>query len=435
MLSRGFAICSILALTTVVQGGVTIQLVPSFCPGGTCTAGTCSGGSRAGQPCAATCFPTNAVVDVDVSLVQDAGGADQRVRMVELDMADTSSLLNVQLLDTHNRGTPGTGDDIKFWFFGSLNNCVTTPSFCGFNHYNDDDRPAGLVDSRLDMLAIAFQGLNADTQAQLLLPGNGTPVVVGKLRVTVPPIVGIHALNFSNADDTGADRGARVDFGFDPHVIWRARNASPNQVGGGTFNFDVRDPCPPPTVTLASSVPPFTGVGVSSAPTNGTLWRNSRNTIRLTFSGPLPAAPTAGQIQINELLPVPPNPAPGFGSDLSANGFTFTLENGPNGNNSVLRVRDDITNDLLHRKWYAIRNTGGWAGVAAFEAQFPVQVGDFNGDKFVTPQDVSLINGAPGGAQADQSRADINGDGFKTPADVSLANGNQSGFLAKPGGH
>ncbi len=184
---------------------------------------------------------------------------------------------------------------------------------------------------------------------------------------------------------------------------------------------------------LVSSIPPFTGVGVGSAPTNGTLWRTAKNTIRLTFDGTLPSAPTAGQITIQELLPAAGCVgAGGFGPDLSANGFTFVLESG----NTVLKVRDnDATSDLLHRKWYAIRNTGGWVGVAAFEAQFPVQVGDFNGDKFVTPQDVSLVNGAPGGAQADQSRADINGDGFKTPTDVSLTNGNQSGFLGKPCGH
>jgi len=180
-------------------------------------------------------------------------------------------------------------------------------------------------------------------------------------------------------------------------------------------------------VNFASSIPPFTGVGVNSAPLNGTLWRSARNTMRLTFDAALPGAPTAGQITIQELLD-----GGAFGDDVSANGFTFTLESG----DTVLKIRDnDTTSDLLHRKWYAIRNTGGWAGVANFEAQFPVQVGDANGDKFVTPTDVGVVNAAPAGVQADQSRVDINGDGFKTPTDVGLANANQSGFLAKPTGH
>jgi len=425
MFSRGVALCAVFALGGVAQAGVQIQLVPT--------------------PDLPE-YPPNSVVMVDVNLVQDPGGSDQLLRMVEFDLQDTNlTFLTVELPTTHDRGTGTTIDDIKFWSFSSLNDCVSQASVCSHNYFVDDDMPAGPVDTREKVLSIAYYGLGPDTpnQYQIFLPGTGEAVTVGKLKVTMPAIGGstqtlnLLGASFNNTNDPNGNRGSRVDFSFDPHIIWRARSASPNNVSGGTLAFTVcnSDPCTPPPddVVFDSSIPPYTGVGVNSAPLNGTLWRSARNTMRLTFLAALPGAPTAGQITIQELLPAPGCVgAGGFGSDLSANGFTFVLESG----NTVLKVRDnDATSDLLHRKWYAIRNTGGWAGVANFEAQFPVQVGDANGDKFVTPTDVGVVNAAAAGVQPDQSRVDINGDGFKTPTDVGLANANQSGFLAKPCGH
>jgi len=73
--------------------------------------------------------------------------------------------------------------------------------------------------------------------------------------------------------------------------------------------------------------------------------------------------------------------------------------------------------------------------VANFEVHFPVNVGDFNGDRFTTPTDTSLVNSAAAGPSADQSRADVNGDAFKTPTDVSLVNSNQGPPPPKPSGH
>jgi len=262
MFARGIALCSIFALATVAQGGVQVSLVPAFCPGGgTCIAGLCSGGTRNGLACAPLEYPPSAVVQVDVKLAQAPGGSDQLLRMIELDMLASSALLTYALPLTHDKGTPGTGDDLYFWSFSSLANCVSTASFCGFKHFVDFSLTAGPVDTRLKILSIAFFGQSADGSAQILLPASGAPVTVGKLQVTTAAVAGTYTLNMVNAADTGNDRGARVDFGFDPHYIWRARNPDngncsgvqqpfacctglgtgncPNNVTGGTLAFAV----------------------------------------------------------------------------------------------------------------------------------------------------------------------------------------------------
>jgi len=179
---------------------------------------------------------------------------------------------------------------------------------------------------------------------------------------------------------------------------------------------------------LVSSVPPFTAVGSTTIPTNGTLWRTTRQVIRLTFDGPLPVTPPTGtELDIVELLP-----AGAFGADLLPGTFQLTIEGG-----NVLKIRESATGStvLADNHWYAIRNTGAWAGVANFEIHFPVNVGDSDGNRFTTPADVGQVNAAPNGPQPDNSRFDINGDAFKTPADVGLANANQGPPPAKPTGH
>ena len=93
----------------------------------------------------------------------------------------------------------------------------------------------------------------------------------------------------------------------------------------------------------------------SAQPANqGSLWRSRKNISRITFDRDLPSTPTAGQIEINELLP-----GGAFGPDLSSS-FTFDAEGG-----RVLRIQDTGAT-LQHRKWYAIRNVGNWPGMARF---------------------------------------------------------------------
>jgi len=230
MFTRSMALCSVFALATVAQGGVDVQLVPT--------------------PNLAL-YPPSSVVQVDVKLVQ-TGGSDQNLRMIEFDTQTTNSLLALTMPLTHNRGTPAPGDDINFWFFGSRPTCVSTPSTCGSDHYIDFSLPAGPVDTRLNVLSMAFHALSANAN-QIVLPGGGTPVTVGKLTVTLPAIGGTYTLNLMNKNDLGADRGARLDFGFDPHTTWRARDTAPNNLTGGTLTFEVcpgPGPCGGPAVVL-----------------------------------------------------------------------------------------------------------------------------------------------------------------------------------------
>jgi hypothetical protein len=74
-----------------------------------------------------------------------------------------------------------------------------------------------------------------------------------------------------------------------------------------------------------------------------------------------------------------------FGPDLSA-GFMFAIDTDP----KVLKIRETATT-LTHRKWYAIRNVGGWAAAANFEVQYVVQVGDITGDGKVQAVDASAV--------------------------------------------
>jgi len=166
---------------------------------------------------------------------------------------------------------------------------------------------------------------------------------------------------------------------------------------------------------------------VASEPADqGSLWRPEKNVVRLTFGGTPPAAPVAGEIQINELLP-----AGVFGPDLSGS-FALQMESG-----TVLRI-EDAGASLEHRKWYAIRNVGGWSGVAEFEVQYLLQAGDCDGNGLVISLDVGCVN-----AQipcftncGDGNRADIDGDGRVISLDVGVVNGHIGSFaVPKPSGH
>ena len=159
----------------------------------------------------------------------------------------------------------------------------------------------------------------------------------------------------------------------------------------------------------------------------GTLWRTAQNIVRLTFDGNLPAAPAAGQIVIQELLA-----GGGFGPDLAA-GFTFTIDTDP----KVLKIRETATS-LTHRKWYAIRNTGGWTGVANFEVQYVVLMGDVDNNGFVQNLDAGAIypNVSPL-PKPDDYRYDVDGNGFCQNLDAGGVFPRVSPLPkpAKPSGH
>jgi hypothetical protein len=157
---------------------------------------------------------------------------------------------------------------------------------------------------------------------------------------------------------------------------------------------------------------------------DATLPKFQNNTARLTFAGPLGGRPTPGQVLIQQLLP-----SGGFGADLSTS-FSFTVEPG-----NILRIQDN-GNSLQNGRWYAVRNTGGWTGVGAFEVDYAVVVGDADNTGLSDFADLSFIFGNLTGAAADDDRNDVNADGFVDFADISDAFGFNGSFAPlKPTGH
>jgi hypothetical protein len=200
---------------------------------------------------------------------------------------------------------------------------------------------------------------------------------------------------------------------------------------GGCLDVDpadgVCDDCAGAAV-LIESEPIAAAPGV---PPGGSLWRSAANFVLLTFDADI-AAPGAGDVEVVEMLA-----GGGYGADLSAN-FTFTVMNDGGGDPRILRI-DEVGSILVHHGWYAFRNTGSWSGVAPFETQYPVAVGDANNDRRVLFNDLGVINGSvpclvPGTCV---DRHDINGDGRVLFNDLGVANGSVPLVLPdpKPAGH
>ncbi|GEM_PF-2226423 len=194
--------------------------------------------------------------------------------------------------------------------------------------------------------------------------------------------------------------------------------------GSGTGELDVAE-----VFSLNPVGLPPTLVAASPA-TTGSLWRSSANIARLTFNQNI-TLPGAGQVTIQPML------ANGqFGANVSA-GFTLSVENDGGGNPRILKIVDTAASDLVHRQWYAIRNTGAWAGIANFTVQYVVQIGDADNDQQVLNLDTGLINAAiPNFSPADDDRRNIDGDGAILSADVSSTNARIPSLrVNKPSGH
>jgi hypothetical protein len=145
----------------------------------------------------------------------------------------------------------------------------------------------------------------------------------------------------------------------------------------------------------------------------------------LDFNGTI-AAPSPGDIVIQEIT------AGGVtGADFSSE-FTFTVE----GAGDVLRVTETGDSQLTHRQWYRIANEGGWAGVADFERDYVVQMGDCDNNGLVVGADFSCVNEGITCFNCPDDRRDINGDNFILGVDASIVNSFISSFpVAKPTGH
>ena len=175
---------------------------------------------------------------------------------------------------------------------------------------------------------------------------------------------------------------------------------------------------------------PFLAELIDSKPAHEkTLWRSENNIVRLTFACDI-SFPGAGDVLVREMLEAPED----FGSDLSSS-FTFTVEDN-GGDPRILKIDGESSSTLEHRKWYSIQNVGDWSGVADFEVQYVVQVGDANNDGAVLNSDVLLINASVPCFSGCDERLDINGDGRILSLDVLIANANVPSFpVDKPSGH
>lgn len=409
MYRRGLALCLSFATASLAFADARINLVPTV-PGP---------------------YLPGAVVTVNILLeqVNETNAAARLLRMVGLDFSDSPASLVI----------PNAG---PVWSLGGLADCAGHPGTPCSAYYFDADLGAATFGPKTASMAYYFKNSNnlgANPAGQLTVPASGT-VQVGTIEVTCPMLNGTYRLDVLNADETDVNRGSVVYWGFgidqaDPVRIYRPANTSPNDLLGGTLDLVVDDGGGGEDANLTGSSPP------SCATTNGagsSLWRSAGNFILLDFDADI-TLPGAGQIEINQL-----NAAGAFGPNLNSGAaFTFTLEN----NNRRLRIVDAGTSDLVHRNWYAIRNTGAWAGVEPFSVKLVVQVGDVSNDGRVLAADVSSINtcipcaNVNGGCTAVGCvepfvRREMNGDNRILAVDVSIANASiPSANVNIPAGH
>jgi len=161
-----------------------------------------------------------------------------------------------------------------------------------------------------------------------------------------------------------------------------------------------------------------------------TWWRSQNNIARLTFYCDV-SAPGSGDVTIQEMLDDGE-----FDDDLS-DSFDFTIEDDENGDPRILKIEEDGS-VLTHATWYSIRNTGDWSGVADFEVQYLLQMGDCDNNGLVLSLDVGCVNAAiPCFVDCgDDRREDMDGSGTIISLDVGVVNGHiPSWAVSKPSGH
>ena len=373
MAKSGLGLLLTLALASVANAAASIDLVPD-------NTGPYNGGET---------------VMVDVMLNQATEGATNHLlRLVQLDFTDSSAQLAPSLV----------------WDFSSAPDCTADPAPCIARHFLED-----LTGPRGRVVAAAFHNcvsaadcvLGPDSNRQWTLKADGSAVKVAELLIVLPTDPGDYLLDVLNTDEADPNKGGQVSWGFgtkgnEPVTYWRANEGN---VSGGTYTFTV--------------VPSDTQLVSSTPADQERLTHSANNAVFVEFDDDI-AAPGSGQVLVREI-----QDGCTLGADLSSS-FTMTVENNGGGQLRVLKLVEN-GQVLEHRKWYSISNTGGWGGVADFEVQLLLQIGDANNDGTVTFADLARINGdccGPADPADDRARSDINGDGNVTFADMSVANGN-----------
>jgi hypothetical protein len=246
MLLRAITLGLTLSVVSIAQGGAVVSLSPSpvgqtYAPGSTHT--------------------------FAVQLSQTVTTGDKYLRMVQFDLNASDASLGLALPVVHNLdGFPVTSPtDIQFFSFVGVPACDVLASSCGTDHFVVDQLNTA-VPPGPRIISATFGSatqLSENQQRQIRLPGDGSPVTVGMIQVTMPGAIGDYELNLVNAAEANVDKGGQLRFGFgcqgltgacsDPITAWRASGASP-ALTGGSFNMHVDTTCNPASATTWESV-------------------------------------------------------------------------------------------------------------------------------------------------------------------------------------
>lgn len=379
MFLRGIALCLAFGLVSTVNAqSINITMNP---PGGN--------------------FNPGEVVNVDVFLTLSGATGTKLLRHVQLDVTNShADLLATDVFPMLN------GASFGFWDFDSLANC---PGLCSDGH-NVEAIPTG---ARTNIGSITYLGLTADASKQLGLV-NGVAFKIGRVTLTMPNTPGDYNYSFVG---TGAapDAGARVVYGFGvlagDDQVSLSRGAG---ITGGTATFTVGGMMPP--VTVASSFPA----------SGSSLWRATKNRVRITFSGIPAQNVAAGDFEIVEMLA-----GGGFGANVAGTfGVTQT------GADVVLQ---DAASGLTNKKWYRVRSTSQNQKISANLCYF-VQAGDADGNRIVNATDLGTVNASiptlPAGINDGNRRRDIDGNNIINATDLGVTNAFVPGLpAAVPTGH
>lgn len=413
---RGLALGLVLAAASAVQAGTQIRLVPQ------------NVSSNLLNPLGH--YLPGEVVNVNVYAVQTPAGPDHLMRLAKFHFDATSPALTI----------------------GS----IAFGTYSAVGHYTDTSLTTGPAGIAAAYFFANAANLGPNPANQLLLPGNGTPALVGSFTVTMPAAAGSYTLDVMNAAGANNDVKAAITYGFGctaPDACATGTDGTfpvtTDRPGAGLTGGTLALTTNTPTVLVAgvpATPPQATQITVTHPLDGGNLWRSSQQVIRIAFTanlGVVGAIPCTG-LEIRELT-AGATPATGanfaggvLGADLVA-GFTCSIEADPNqgGAPRILRILDANPANLSHRKWYTVQNVGGFAAAARFRMDYRLMVGDADNNGLVNAGDVGNVNGSQAGFGHDGKRADIDGNRLVNAVDIGLANGNvvTGGFLAKPAGH
>lgn len=169
-------------------------------------------------------YPAGSQFPIGVSIQRALPGPSILLRLIQFDLEATDSLLTVVLTISHSDSTAGP---FFFWDFASTAFCNADPSGCGSGYVDFLSGPR---------FTAVWIGFSADPARQLTIPGDGGPLYLGSLQVTLPTQPGVYRLDMLNAGSVGSDFGARLDFGFDPRTTWLANQGD---FEGGTLDLIV----------------------------------------------------------------------------------------------------------------------------------------------------------------------------------------------------